>query len=240
MKNAIIRISLIALFAGFLATPAFAIDQVTTNSGQVYQGTVLNDVTNLYVDIRLVGGETKRIQHSDVKSVDRDVPSNTDMNMMGNQSHAFVSLLLGGFDRLDSAPAGSSNSVLFDYGVKAGVISNDMGSMKLGFALSFDRVSQTVDIYTSSVNDINVQMLFMRVGTTGFYFGPNIGLAINTLSDGTTSTSDSRFEAGAGFGYEFFMTDGFSIGPDVRYEHVFVPSIAYNTLKFDLAFNLHF
>jgi hypothetical protein len=243
MKNAALKISLIALFAGFIASPAFAIDQVKLTNGQVIEGTVLNDVTNLYVDVRLVGGETKRIPHNEVASVDRDVPSRKDRDLMGNQSTGFISLTAGGFYRTENI---LNNHVLFDYGIKAGVISGQIGESKLGFALSYDRASTSEGSATAAINDLNLQMLFMRVNNSGFYFGPNVGLAIITASNSVASDSTSKLEAGLGLGYEFFLSDGFSIGPDVRYEHLFIgdnggsTSTAYNVLKFALAGNFHF
>jgi hypothetical protein len=244
MKNTLIKISLLALFAGFMASPAFAIDQVKLTNGQVVEGTVLNDVMNRYVDIRLVNGDTKRFEHSEVASVDRDVPSRRDADLLGNQSRGFVSVLAGGAYQLESS---QNHNVLFDYGVKVGVLSGDMGGTKMAFALSYDRFSQSVDTtllghVTSAINDINVQLLFMRIANSGFYFGPNLGIAINTVSFGNLPSANdtaTKFEAGAGFGYEFFMTDGFSIGPDVRFEHVFTDA-AFNTLKFAIAANFHF
>ena len=240
MKNTALKISLIALFAGFIASPAFAIDQVKLTNGQVVQGTVLNDVPNRYVDIRLVNGDTKRFEHTEVASVDRDVPSRQDRDALGNQSTGFVSVLAGGAYGLNSSV---NHNVLFDYGIKAGVISGDIGGSKVGFALSYDRFSQSyISGITGTLNDLNLQMLLMRVGNSGFYFGPNIGLAISTISYDNfpaLNGSTSKFEAGAGFGYEFFLSDGFSIGPDVRYEHIFTDT-ANNIMKFTLAGNFHF
>jgi hypothetical protein len=236
MKTTALQITLLALFTGLIANPAFAIDQVKLTNGQVVQGTVLNDVPNRYVDIRLVGGDTKRFEHTEVASVDRDVPSRLDRDALGNQSVGFVSVLAGGAYGLESS---ANNSVLFDYGIKVGVISGDFGGSKVGFALSYDRFSQTFGDVTASLNDLNLQMLLMRVGNSGFYFGPNIGLAIATASLGAYSASASKFEAGAGFGYEFFASDSFSIGPDVRYEHIFTDS-ASNAIRFALAGNFHF
>ena len=240
MTKSLIQIStavfVFTLFAGFLSSQAFAIDQITLNNGQVVEGTVLSDVPNLYVDIRLVGGDTKRFQKSEVASVDRDVPSRKDKDALGNQSSGFISLLAGGAYHLDTT---INNSVYFDYGIKAGILAGQLGESKFGFTLSYDRFSQTTAGITAASNDLNLQLLLMRLNNGGLYFGPNLGLNIATLSYGSASLSDSRFEIGAGFGYEFFMTDGFSIGPDVRYEHVF-SSFANNVLKFALAGNFHF
>jgi hypothetical protein len=232
-------LSLCAFVLCLVSLPAFAIDQVKLTNGQVVEGTVLNDMTNLYVDIRLVNGDTRRIPHSEVASVDRDVPSRKDRDVLGNQSLGFVSLNLGGFYNLDTPP---NNKVLFDYGVKAGAVTGQIGDSKLAFAVSYDRASSDDFGFSSAYNDINLEMLFMRIGNSGFYIGPNVGLAIRTVSeDGVdgASTSFTDFEAGGSVGYEVFLSDGFSIGPDVRYEHIFGDS-KLNCLKFTLAGTIHF
>ena len=92
-------------------------------------------------------------------------------------------------------------------------------------------------------NDLNLQFLLMRVATTGFYIGPNVGVAIFTGSiDNSSLSVDSttRFEAGAQTGYEVFLSDGFSVGPDVRWEHIFGSQTLQNQLKFTLQLAAHF
>lgn len=225
----------------FTSLSAFAIDQVTLTNGQVVQGKVLNDVPNRYVDLELLNGNTKRFERSEVSSVDRDVPNRSkDREMYGNQSSGFASVLLGGYSNLASSTS-NSNKVLFDYGVKIGMTTSQMESgARLGFALSFDRVSQSALGLTAAYNDLNVQMLWMRISNSGLYLGPNVGLAITSLSDSFgNGISQSDFEAGFGIGYEAFLSDNFSIGPDVRYEHIFSSGSA-NVIKYTLAGTLHF
>jgi hypothetical protein len=251
MMKQFLKVSVLAVLAGFFALPAFAIDQVRLTNGQVVEGTVLNDMTNMYVDIRLVNGDTKRIPHAEVASVDRDVPSRKDRDITGNTSLGFVSVNLGGFYVTDNVP---DNKVLFDYGIKAGVVTGQMGDTKIGFALSWDRVSQSYDYgegtsATSSVNDISLQMLFMRIANTGFYFGPSIGLDIAKGSYSSAdpssgisynaSESDTYFAAGAQAGYDVYLTDTFSVGPEVRYEHIF-GTAKTNLIKFTLDGSFHF
>lgn len=236
-------ISLFILAVTFLASPAFAIDQVKLNNGQTVEGTVLNDIPNRYVDIRLINGDTKRFEKSEVASVERDVPSRKDRDQFGNQSLGFVALNAGGYYNLDN-PA--NNNVLFDYGVKAGFVTGASGDTKIGFALSYDRNSRSFNAFgvgaTTVYNDLNLQMLFMRLANSGFYFGPNVGLAIFSTSydSGAPGYSNSNFEVGASAGYEAYLTDSFSIGPDVRYEHVFGDSpTKLNALKFTLQGTIH-
>ncbi len=239
------RLAIVVAALLTLASTALAIDQVTLTNGQVVQGKVLNDVPNRHVDIELINGNTKRFERSEVASVDRDVPNRVkDREMFGNDSSAFFSLLAGGAYQFNG---GANNNVLFNYGAKIGLNTSQMGDFaRLGFALAYDRTTQSQDNFlpglnlTTTYNDLNFQVLFMRVGNSGLYFGPNIGLAI--FSTSTTiggSSSSSNFEAGAGIGYEAFLTDTFSVGPDVRYEHVFgTPSADY--IKFALAGTFHF
>lgn len=239
MKN-LPSLILITLFS-FTSLSAFAIDQLTLTNGQIVQGKVLNDVPNRYVDIELLNGNTKRFERSEVTSVDRDVPNRSkDREMYGNQSNGFASVLLGGYDNLASN-YNNPNKVLFDYGVKLGMTTSQMDSGgRLGFALSFDRVSQSSGSLTAAYNDLNVQMLMMRIANGGLYLGPNVGLAITSLSDSSgNSITQTDFEAGFGIGYEAYLSDSFSIGPDVRYEHIF-STFPANVIKFALAGSLHF
>jgi hypothetical protein len=247
MMKLFLNVSVLAVLAGFFALPALAIDQVRLTNGQVVEGTVLNDMTNLYVDIRLVNGDTKRIPHSEVASVDRDVPSRKDRDVLGNQSLGFFGVNLGGFYNTDNPPG---SSVLFDYGVRVGFITGQVGDTKFGFGLSFDRASSSQSIEDETIhthyNDINLQMLFMRIANSGFYFGPNVGLSIVSGTDDIGGVSDAadlitqtRLEAGAEMGYEAYLSDSFAIGPDVRYDHIF-GSDYINVLKFTMGGTLHF
>ena len=233
-------LSLLALTALFTNAPAFAIDQVILNNGQTVEGTVLNDIPNRYVDIRLVNGDTKRFEKTQVSSVERDVPSRKDRQAYGYTSLGFFAVNLGGAYNM----SGSNNNVAFDYGVKIGGIANQDGDTKLGFSLSYDRNSNTSNGFSYAYNDINAQMQWMRIGGSGFYFGPNVGLEILTRGDGSIGTTfipgntSNYFEAGAQLGYEAFVTDTFAVGPDVRYDYLFSPKMSL--IRFTLQGTFHF
>jgi hypothetical protein len=230
---------------------AFAIDQVTLSNGQVVEGTVLNDVPGRHVDIRLINGQTRRYQRAEVSGVERDVPSTSDRSVLGNESNAWFSVLGGGYLNLQSAAStgtSSGSSLLLDFGAKFGMNVSNLDFGWLAFALSYDYVADSnttsagyAVTQSRSYHDLNLQMLLTRVGQSGFYFGPTGGIAIvpaNVSIYPSTSSATSYFEVGAVGGYDFFFSKSFTIGPDVRYQHIFTSDA--NVLKFALQLGLHF
>ena len=243
-----------------LASTALAMDEITLNNGQKVQGTVLNDVPNMYVDIELPNGNKQRYKHEDVRSVDRDVPSNTrESAHSGNESIAFVGIM-GGFS-VFTYDGSSTSYTQFDYGARAGFNAVQMGDFgKLALAVSFDRFSVNSDVLTAinasqADNFILGQVLVRKVGNTGLYFGPEAGLAIVSQSvttlGVTTSASANAFTIGGVVGYELFLSDSFSVGPEFHYNHVAAPtftdpstnltytSAATNAFKFLLNLSVH-
>ncbi len=244
-----------------LVESAFAIDQLTLINGQIVEGTVLNDVPGRHLDIRLINGQTKRYRHSDISSVDRDVPSDSDQAVVGNDNTAWFSVLLGGYLNLTamnnaaSLATNSGSDLLFNFGVKFGFIASRFDFANLGFALSYDYVFDSNNnnnqffFVSRSYHDLNVQALLTRMGQTGFYFGPTLGFAIfpqqNQLgiSPMNQNQATSLFQAGAVAGCEFFASKSLSIGPDVRFQHLFsnTPLIsAANVVKIAVQLNLYF
>ncbi len=224
---------------------AYAIDQVILRDGRVVEGTVLNDVPNRYVDIRLSTGRTERFQKSDVASVERDVPSSNDRSMRGAESKGWISLLLGGhFNPTQNLGGGTIMDFMF--GAKAGFHAMNLDFGRLSFALSYDYVSQSTPAGFVSVNqdfhDLNVQVLMTRLGGSGFYLGPNIGLAMFTnntgFGGGGVNNMSSYFEFGVGAGYEIFVSPSFAIGPDLRYEHI--STVQRDAIKFALQGSFQF
>ncbi|NDG84216.1 MAG: hypothetical protein EBX52_04160 [Proteobacteria bacterium] len=245
------------LLAGMVlvGADAFAIDQVTLTNGQVVEGTVLNEVPGRHVDIRLINGQTRRFQHSEVSGVERDVPSTSDRSVLGNESRLWGSLLLGGYLNLTSTGTssvyGSGTTLLFDFGAKLGLSVANLDFAWLAFALGYDYVSDSNANSGSgmmlqpsrSYHDLNLQMLLTRVGESGFYFGPTGGIAIVPAQSpglyySTSSASTSYLELGAVGGYDFFFSKSFSAGPEVRFQHIFTSEA--NVLKFALQLGLHF
>ncbi|MBU6155157.1 MAG: hypothetical protein KGP28_12710 [Bdellovibrionales bacterium] len=224
---------------------AYAIDQVILNDGRVVEGTVLNDVPNRHVDIRLSNGRTERYSKNDVAAVERDVPSGKDGSMKGSESKGWVSLLLGGHI---NASQGMNNGMMMDlmFGAKVGINAAHLDFARLAFALSYDYVSAPANAGFISINrdfhDINVQALLTRLGGSGFYAGPNVGLAMFSANSGFGgggfSNMTSHFEFGFGAGYEFFVSPGFAIGPDFRYEDI--ATIQRSAFKFALQGSFQF
>ncbi len=216
---------------------AFAIDQVVLKNGSIIEGKVLSEVPNRYVDIKLVNGSKKRYQQSDVASVERDVPSNIDSRMSGSTSEVFFGVNLGGFTDLSL----SSSPIKFNWGGRFGVNAAQLGDFsKLAFAISYNHTSNSVtdgtDKASATLSELGAQMLFRKVGNTGFYFGPEIGLAILSLTVNADSGSDSAFFYGAVTGYDYYLSNGFSMGPQVQITH-----FTGNTpLKFSLDGTFHF
>jgi hypothetical protein len=248
MNTVILRISALLLV---LAQPlsAFAIDQVTLTNGQMFEGTVLNDVPNRHVDLRLINGKTKRFQRGEIAGVDRDVPSTSDRSLRGNQSGMSFSGFGGGYANLNS----TTTQVVFDMGVKAAINASNLDFAWLTFGLSYDYISNltpgAIAGAGNSMHDLNGQVLFTRIGNSGFYGGMIGGLVITSQGSlfGTPggSTSTTQFQIGADAGYDFFISDSFSLGPEARFEHLLPSSttVASNTdsnfVKFFLNLSYH-
>ena len=245
------RIEMKAFFASMmvgatlLAAPAFAIDQIRLGNGELVEGTILNDVPNRHVDIRLSNGRVQRFQKTEVASIERDVPSSKDSSMRGSESRGWVSLLLGGHVNMNQS-AGTVNPMNFMFGFKAGVHTANLDFARLSFAISYDYVNQSTPFgvisVSSSYHDLNLQGLLTRVGGSGLYLGPNLGLAMfsnsNAFSPVGSSSMSSNFEFGVGAGYELFVSPSFAIGPDLRYEHIF--TVERNAFKFALQGSFQF
>lgn len=232
------KITLSALFAIGLVAPAFAMDQVVLTNGQIIEGKVLNDVPNRYVDIETLNGLKQRFQHAEVASVERDVPSNKENSMLGNDSQIYFGALGG----LSIAQFSSNSSTVspttytqVNYGARFGVNALQIGDFsKLAFGLSFDRFSESDSKFpniSESFTSFQVQALFRKVANSGFYFGPEIGLALVTYNNSngiintttkvsTTSVNGTGLTGGAVAGYDFFFTPTFSFGPEVHLDSV--------------------
>jgi hypothetical protein len=245
------KINLLILGLLLFGNAAFAIDQVTLKSGEIVQGKVLSEEANLHVDIETTDGTKKRFAMSDVASVDRDVPSNLDHDMVGADDRVYFGLLGGGSYVITSS--GTNNNVIFDYGARFGVTTGRVGSFsRFAFGLSYDRVSQSVGNQDSSENDFYAQFLFTKVANSGFYFGPELGLSIRSSGvDGTSiSGTASSFGFGALAGYDYYFNNGFSMGPELHLDHLSASTINYGgvsvaapavtNFKFLLTATLHF
>ena len=182
-------------------------------------------------------GSKKRYQQTDVASVERDVPSNIDSRMSGSTSEVFFGVNLGGYTNL----ALTSSPIKFNWGGRFGVNAAQLGDFsKLAFALSYNNTTNSATSGTNSasatVSELGAQMIFRKVGNTGFYFGPEIGLAILSLTVNSNSASTSEFEYGVVTGYDYYLSNGFSMGPQVQLTH-----FTGNTpLKFSLDGTFHF
>ena len=201
---------------------AFAIDQVILKNGDVIEGKILSDVPNRHVDIQLTNGNKKRYNQSDVASLERDVPSNTDSHLSGSTSEFYFGPQLGLSFSLKSG--GSTN---FVWGGRLGVNATQLGDFaKLAFGLTYmhEQNTQTISgaAITGSSNILLAQMLFRKVGNTGFYFGPEVGLSFVLLTaTGTTDNiTGSGFTFGVDVGYDYYVSSGFSFGPSIHYLHV--------------------
>lgn len=219
----------IVLVALLIQTQAFAIDQVTLTSGEIIQGTVLNDVPHQHVDIQLVNGTKRRIPRDQVTDVERDVPSNLDSKKMGSTSGGYFGLLVGLEDNLST-----SKKALFSLGGRAGANVSQMGDFSaLAFGLEYNFANDAG--YTT--HDILLQMLFRKVSNSGFYFGPEAGIAIASV----LSINATAFEVGGLAGYDFFVSDGFSLGAEAKYDYQFKSDfISMSRIKFLLSSTFHF
>jgi hypothetical protein len=165
--------------------------------------------------------------------------------MRGSESKGWISLLLGGhFNPTQNLGGGTTMDFMF--GAKAGFHATNFDFGRLSFALSYDYVSASSAAGFISLNqdfhDLNVQVLMTRLGGSGFYLGPNIGLAMFTNNAGFggagVNNMSSYFEFGIGAGYEIFVSPSFAIGPDLRYEHI--STVQRDAIKFALQGSFQF
>ena len=217
-----------------LSSNAFAIDQLILKNGTIIEGKILSDVPNRHVDIQLVNGGKKRFQQTEVSSVERDVPSNTDSRMSGSTSQVFAGATLGGY-----LVNSTGSTISFNWGGRFGVNTAQLGDFsKLAFALSYNRSSDSDTSLnaSASISELMLQMLFRKIGNTGFYMGPEIGLLFVSASIGSASGSTNRFDIGGLAGYDYYFNDSFSMGPEVHFTSV----SEFSNFKFLLGGTVHF
>jgi hypothetical protein len=218
--------------AFFTPSPtAYAIDQVILKNGDVIEGKILSDVPNRHVDIQLINGNKKRYSQTDVASLERDVPSNADRRMSGNESEFYLAPQLGANFSLETG--GTTD---FIWGARAGVNATQLGDFsKLAIGLTFLHSQSSTTISTTTLtaatNQVLVQMLFRKVGNTGFFFGPELGLSFLSLTatGSTVSVTGSAFTFGLDVGYDYYVSDGFSFGPDVHWTNVTATTLTAST-----------
>jgi hypothetical protein len=235
-----VLMALIALFGG----DAFAIDVVKLTDGQVLEGTVLTDIPNRYLDIRLINGQTRRVQKSEVESVERDLPSETaDRAVLGNESRGFGSVLIGGASNMSSG----NQNMNFNFGLKFGWNLTKMDFAWLSLGLGYDYVSTTNAVNTLFLNtlqipnhDIHFDALLTRVGQSGLYFGPSAGFAIfqNTVTNLTGNSMQSSIAFGGLAGYQVSLSKTLVLGPDVRFEYI--PDRTMTLIRYGVQLGMNF
>ncbi len=229
-----------ALFASLgLTRDAFAIDQVILSNGTIVEGKVLSDVPNRHVDIEMINGTKKRFQKTEVASIERDVPSNKDSNLLGNTSRMYAGGLFGlalvNDDSLKTA---------FNFGARFGVNFSQMGDFaKLAAGISIDHYKIT-DYRTTNTN-LLAQLLLRKINNGGLYFGPEFGLSFakTEIEVGavTLSSSKTTFAAGAVIGYDYYATPTVSFGPEIHFQHRFDSALSGNdNFRFLISGTVHF
>ena len=226
--------SLISFSLFILCTASsFAMDQVVLSSGEIVEGKVLSDVPNRHVDIQLINGQKRRYARDQVASVERDVPSNRDSDMMGVNRRIFFAPMAGLILNIDN---GLSE---FGFGAKFGVNTGNLGEATFAPALSYRMLSSSSGTASGSLHLIDTQFLFKRLASSGFYLGPQAGLIVISGTNGTYSATGAVFSVGADLGYEIQLSDSFSIGPDFNFNHIFAGAGA-NLISSMLAGTFHF
>ena len=209
---------LIVIFMTLLSSAAFAMDRVTLNSGEVLQGTVLSDVLLQYVDIQLINGEKRRIPHDQVASVDRDMPSNKDPERLANDSKGYIGALGGISLNTTSITRNAAPS----FGVRGGIDMAHFDFARLAIGVEYLYTYDNSN-YLGVNNDIMLQLLFRRVSESGFYFGAEGGVSID--STGTGASSYTTVAASGLFaGYDFYLSSSFSLGLQLKEDIQFYTS----------------
>ncbi len=186
---------------------------------------------------------------SEGRSSSDTVSAETLNSNMRNEKRFYFGPQLGVAIDLDSDIA---QQAFFSYGVKAGMdFSREMNFF--GLSVSYIHASQSVNLSDSSGATINAdasynllaaQPQLRKIGGTGLYCGPQIGMLFSTVSGtavfGTPTRtvyvdqSATQFVLGAGLGYEISIGDQFSLLPDVSYVHAFGNRYANGGNLFDL------
>lgn len=231
MKTLILRVTA-SLFIFCCGATSFAIDQVVLKNGDILEGKVLSEVPNRHVDFQLINGQKKRYPLSEVASVDRDVPSNRDGDMMGVDRRIFLAPMAG----LLLAP--STGDAVFTFGAKFGVNTANLGGSFFAPALSYRLYTATEGFTSASLHFIDLQFLFRRIGQSGFYIGPEAGVLVVDARLGNLSGTGAVFSLGANLGYEIQLSDSFALGPDVNFNYI--PEASGSLLSFMLAATFQF
>jgi len=221
----------IALIVSFLSlsNDAFAIDQIILKSGAVVEGKILNEEPNLHVDIELTNGTRKRYEESEIQSVERDVPSNKDSQMTGNSSIAYIGGQLGlGMNIVGATTTSVATTTnAFTWGFRGGVNVAQLGDFAkfaLGISYTNTTYNPTLSATVSSINtlvdnQIMAQILFRKIGGSGFYIGPELGAEIITNTVLGIAYNGTVFSFGGDMGYDLYLSQNISLGPDIRFDY---------------------
>lgn len=159
----------------------------------------------------------------------------------------FIVSALGGVSSYStSGPTGaefSQTTSQLDYGVRFGInallglgTAQQLSDLsKIYFGISVDRFytshvsaivnSAGVTVFGHEVSTAYLSFLGQAIARniygTGAYFGPELGVTLNTFKDITTnvSTTASLFTLGAAAGWDFWLSPNLSIGPEAHYDH---------------------
>lgn len=204
---------------------ALALDQVVLNSGEILQGKVLLDVPNRHVDIQFPNGTMRRIPKKDVAEVERDIPAgNNERAFRGSTSEAFWGVWMGVVLELDDDQKDAFYTASTRIGFNAAQLGN-FAKFAPGLRLG----------YTSGFVELMANLGLRKISNTGVYFTPEFGVGF--ISGVGSST---QFAGGAVLGYEYFVSDNFSIGPDISYLRIFHPTQGTNSARFTISLTNHF
>ena len=136
--------------------------------------------------------------------------------------------VMGGFalQNLSSGQSSNTSNSQFAYGVHAGKNVTTLGNFsKVAIGVSADRFVVNADEPTISRAYMAVlgQVLFREVGGSGFFFGPEAGIGFLTFSstlNPTTveNTTGSGLVYGGALGYEGYLTQHVSVGPEFHFD----------------------
>ena len=177
------------------------------------QGKVLSEAANRHVDIELTNGTRKRFQKNEFTSIDRDVPSTKDREMVGIDSRMYLGAM-GGLTIWSASSLDAKSQ--FGYGLRFGANMTQLGNFsKFAAGLFLDHYSLAASNGIPAQNNTSVlaQFNFRKIANTGFYFGPELGLEIISAT-----TSATVFAAGVNAGFEYLVNDSFSFGPDLHFD----------------------
>ena len=141
-------------------------------------------------------------------------------NAPENESTYFAGIF-GGASYAEANLQGASGDTKINYGARFGMNSFKLPSFgTIAFAVQADRFTPAFATGTTAyVHTFMAQILARRLGDSGYYLGVEGGLGMSHFSTPAGSTTFNDFVLGGLAGYDYYLTQNWSIAPEFRFDH---------------------